>query len=81
MDAWISATERRVQDAARVEVPTDGVAFELVAPSSREAGVALIESMRRILRIGRRASFINWFGDRLPEDIADYVHAGATYAM
>jgi hypothetical protein len=81
LDDWIHIAEQEVPAAARVPVPSAGVAFDLNAPNSQEAGIVLLKSMRRLLREERTPAFLAWFGDRLPGDMADYLHSSASYTM
>jgi hypothetical protein len=78
---WIRMAEQQVPEAALVEAPSSGVVFDLNAPNSQEAGIVLLESMRRLLREQRTPAFLAWFGDRLPGDMADYMHSSASYTM
>jgi hypothetical protein len=80
IDSWISVAQDQVKAAAQVTPPGSG-AFDLDAPNSHEAGIALLESMRRLIRERRTPAVIAGFVDRLPEDVADYLHAGASYVM
>jgi hypothetical protein len=81
LDDWIRMAEQEIPAAARIEVPSAGVAFDLDAPDSQEAGIVLLESIRRLLRAQLVPAFLAWFGDRLPGDMADYLHSSASYKM
>jgi hypothetical protein len=78
---WIRMVEQEVPAAARVEVPSLGVVFNLDALDSQEAGIFLLESMRRLLCEQCTPTFLAWFGDCLPKDMADYLHSSASYTM
>jgi hypothetical protein len=80
INSWISAAERQVKEAALVVAPGGGP-FDMDVPNSHEAGIALLLSLRRLLRERRTPSIIAGFATRLPEDVANYLHAGASYVM
>jgi hypothetical protein len=81
LDDWVSQARRKVEEAARVPIAQGCSAFTLEAPTSHDAGMALLDSIRRVLGHRRTPDYLNWFGLRLPEDVADYLHFTASYVM
>jgi hypothetical protein len=78
---WILLAKKLVARAARAQAPEGDPVFELKAPNDHDAGVVLIDSLRRVLREPINPTFLQWFGFRLPGDVADYLHSSALYSV
>jgi hypothetical protein len=80
LNSWRLRAKREIKEATRVQVPASGVAFKLKAATAQLGAVALLESMRRLLQ-EQPSAVLDGFAGRYPEDMADYIHHGSTYAM
>jgi hypothetical protein len=78
---WEDCAKQQVSANARACIPEGESAFALNAPTSYDGGVVLLESMRRILCEPITPALLKHFGDRLPGDMADYLHPSASYVM
>jgi hypothetical protein len=81
LNEWIIVKKAQVITAARIPLPRNLDAFDLDAPNGHQAGVALIASLRLVLRQGPPPASLEYFSGRLPRDVSDYLHISATYQM
>jgi hypothetical protein len=79
LDRWVQNAKIEIK-AAHVDIHSDSGSIRLEAPTYKTAAIALLESIRRVLR-GDTTTALEYFNDLGPQDVANYVHVGSSYQM
>jgi hypothetical protein len=80
LDRWVQDAKTKIQAATHDDVYSNGGGIRLEAPTCEVAAVALLDSIWLVLREDTTTS-LEYFGDHVPWDVADYLHVGLTYHM